>query len=203
MKKNGLVIGFLLLIVLFIILFAGGKSLAKYMSTSTTNVSTQVAKWNISDTFLVNGKAVTSTPINLASTYDVSRLTNGKIAPGTSGNFTIKINATGTDTGLDYRVTFTNISTPNIDQLRYTYKGTTYSSLAALQKVLTGRITAEAISKNATLEIGWEWPYETLDSNKSSKVGDAKDLELAQNSSKFGFDVNVICTQISPITEKT
>ena len=199
MNKKRIITG-ILLIILISISFLGGSTFAKYLSSYTNSVSTQVAKWNITESFLVNGKASSTTPINLANSYDIQTLTGNKIAPGTSGNFGIKINATGTQTGVNYQVTFTNISTPEINNLKYTYLGNTYSSLSDLQNAIKGTITAEAISKIVNIEIGWLWPYETLDSNKSSAVGDAKDSVTGTAASTFGFDVNVICTQVSPKT---
>ncbi len=197
MNKKRIFIG-ILLVVLILLSFLGGTTFAKYISSYTNSVSAQVAKWNITENFLVNGKATTTTPINLAKSYDIKTLTGNKIAPGTSGNFGIKINATGTQTGVNYQVTFTNISSPEIDNLKFTYLGNTYSSLSELQNAIKGTITAEALSKIVNIEVGWLWPYETLDSSKSSVAGDAKDSASGISASTFSFDVNVICTQVSP-----
>lgn len=189
-----------LLIVLILLSFIGGTTLAKYLSSYTNNVTSQVAKWSINNSFLVNGNNVTSTPINLATTYDSATLVDGKIAPGTSGSFGIKIDGTGTETGIKYRVTFTNVSTQHIENLKFTYKGKTYSNLSTLENDLSGTISAENKNKVVNIEIGWQWPYETLDSYNSSKIGDSKDLEIGKSAPAFGFDVNITCTQISPKT---
>ena len=197
MNSKKVMIG-ILLVSIILFTFFGRTTLAKYLSSNSKSASMQVARWNITNSFLVNGNAVTTTPINLATTYDAKTLTSGKIAPGTSGTFGITINGTGTETGIDYKITFTNISDLVIENLTYTYKNKIYHNLASLQNELKGTIAANAQTKTVTFEIGWSWPYETLDSNKSSKAGDAKDLEVGESASTLSFDVNIICTQVSP-----
>lgn len=189
----------ILVIMLVLISFLGGNSFGKYISSLSKTATYQIAKWSVTDSFLVNGVSSTSETINLAKTYDNTTLANGKIAPGTSGKFTIQIDATGTETGLSYEILFNNISSSIPENMRYTYNRTSYSSLTQLANDLSsGTIAANASNKIITMDILWSWPYETFDSKNSSTAGDIKDTTVGETISSVSFDINIICKQVSP-----
>lgn len=201
-KKNVLIsTGIILLVVLS---FLSGNTFAKYISNYKTSASLKIAKWSVTEDFLINGKSSTKEDFNLITTYDNSTLVNGKIAPGTSGKFQIEIDASGTETGVDYNVQFDKISDRKPENLVFTYNDKVYT-LKELEEVLKGNIPANQENKVLNLEIGWVWAYETFEeivtdngTEQSSKSGDILDTEAGQEISNFGFDVIITCTQTIP-----
>lgn len=177
---------------LILLSFIGGSTFAKYITESTSTGTLEVARWSVSEEFLVNGESTTSETINLANTYDSSTLVSGKIAPGTSGDFEIVIDATGTETGLNYQIDFGNIQGTKPENLVFTYNDNVYSSLEELSQEISGNIPADAENKNLSLEIEWAWTYET------SEEGDIQDTLDGQNISNYNFDVTISCTQDIP-----
>lgn len=181
------------IVALILLSFVSGSTFAKYLTESRTSATLEVAKWSVTQEFLVNGKSMTTSDnINLASTYDSSTLVNGKIAPGTSGNFKVIVDTTGTETGLNYEVKFDSITGSKPSNLVFTYNNSVYTSLEELSEGIKGNIPANAENKILSLEIGWAWAYET------SAEGDIQDTLDGQNISNYNFDVTIICTQDIP-----
>lgn len=180
------------IITLILLSFACGNTFAKYLSEYKSSASLEIAKWAVTNEFLVNGKSTSSSTINLANTYNSATLVNGKIAPGTSGNFEIKLDTTGTETGLDYEVKFENIKGNKPSNLVFTYNNQNYTSIEALEDGLKGNIPANAENKVLNLKIEWTWAYET------SEEGNVQDTLDGQTISNYSFDVTIICTQDIP-----
>ena len=168
------VIAVFVIIALIILSFLTGSTFAKYLTEYKTTASLQIARWSVSEDFLVNGVSNESQKINLATTYNPETLVNGKIAPGTSGTFGVQIDATGTETGINYEIKFDRILGAIINNLVFTYNNNTYSNLSELSNIISGNIAANAENKIVNLEIGWCWPYETVE-NGSFHDGDIQD----------------------------
>ena len=151
-NKKKVLIGVFIIMALLILSFLGGQAYAKYMAQVKGVGGADIAKWS----FKVNGQQTQMNSINLAQTYRQDTLKEGKIAPGTSGDFEIIIDATGADVGIDYDITFTNEqSKPS--NIIFTYDGKEYSSLKQLESVLRGSIDANDNQKIKTKIIGWKW----------------------------------------------
>jgi hypothetical protein len=192
-KKTFLVIGMISLIG---ISFIGGNTFAKYLSSSTATGTLQIAKWNISEEFYSNGSATSSTELDLAKTYNTDTLVSGKIAPGTSGNFRIVIDASGTQTGVDYAIKF-NTSESIPTNLIYIYNGVPYT-LSSLEEKLKGKISTDETNEKLSFDIEWQWPYETFDENASSISGDSIDTNEGETIESFTLNVTITCTQEIP-----
>ena len=148
-KKKKIV---LLIIVLsaIILSFVGGNSYAKYMSKVTGQGTADIASWN----FKVNESENSMQRISLNSTINNSTIVSNKIAPGTSGKFEIKLDASGSDVGIDYIIKFENESQKPTN-LRFNYNGKNYNSLTDLQQALIGTINANEQNKIRNwLELG-------------------------------------------------
>lgn len=195
-KKILFISGIVLLILLF---FMCGNTFAKYLTTYKTSANLQIAKWKVTQDFLINGKSSKTENFDLITTYDPTTLVNGKIAPGTSGTFGVNIDASETETGINYDVIFKQTSGTKPQNLVFTYNGKTYKELTDLSKAIKGNIPADETNKILNLIIGWEWKYETVDEqSKNSTTGDTQDTTDGQNISQFGFDVTITCTQDLP-----
>lgn len=199
MNKKKLCI-ILIIIVLIILSFLGGSTIAKYRTVNSQIGQLHVAKWRISNRIFANGVSNNSNKINLATTYDPKTLVNGKIAPGTSGNFGAHIDAHQVETGVDYSISFANIPESFIENILFSYNGKTYKDLQTLSEDLRGNIPANATNKILDITIDWIWPYETFDSENSCVNEDIEDTEYASYDiyQKCEFDIILTMTQEKP-----
>lgn len=163
---------------------------SKYTATENGEVTTSVAKW----VFDISGRDTYSDDdgletINLAQTCDELTLLDKQIAPGTSGSFDVEIDATGSEVGIDYVVTFTDIPTNFPKNLKFYVDGNPYD----LEAGFSGNIPANATNQIVTKTVNWEWLYETPDGDKDDTddgIADANDLT---------FGITVTGTQVRPV----
>lgn len=193
MKKSKKIVLVIIAIILLILSFLGGHAFAKYMSRVTGQGTADIASWN----FKVNEKEDKLQTISLKSTINDENLINNKIAPGTEGSFQIKLDATGSEVGIDYIIKFENESQKPTN-LKFVYNGNTYNSLTELQEVLKGKINADEQNKITTLTIGWNWKYETGNSAQQIAENDLIDTQDAKKIDNYTFDVNVSGIQVMP-----
>lgn len=193
LRKKRKIVLLVIAIVAILLSFAGGQAYAKYMSKVTGQGTADIASWN----FKVNENEEKLQTIALKSTINNSTLVNNKIAPGTEGEFQIKLDATGSEVGISYIIKFENES-QKPQNLKFIYNGNTYNSLTELQKELVGTINANNECKIKTLTIGWNWKYETGNSEKEISKNDLIDTQNAKQMSNYSFDVIVSGTQVMP-----
>ncbi len=165
---------------------------AKYQSNIAGHGIADIAKW----AFNVNGNSSTIQTIAINKNYDESTLTNGKIAPGTQGSFDIIIDATGSEVGVDYSVSFIN-ETNKPTNLKFIYENEEFSTLQDLENSLVGTIDADAQAKEKTLTVGWFWNYETGANNQIAE-NDIIDTNEGSQNLNYTFDVVVTGTQVVP-----
>lgn len=191
------------LISLILILLIVGISLsivytnAKYTTTFNGGVSTSVAKY-VFDITATDSYNSTNTIENLvlAKTCDEKTLVDGNIAPGTSGSIDIILNATGSEVGIGYEVTFANTSGHELPtNLVLKLDGENWNT----SKKITGTIDANATDKTVTRTIEWSWEYETKDGANSVVVGDTADTNDGINAFDYVFTVTAKGTQVEPI----
>ena len=180
-------------IISIIFSFLSGQTFARYMSKIMGKGTADIASWS----FKVNENDEKLQTISLKSTMNNSSLLYNKIAPGTQGEFNIKLDATGLDVGINYVIKFENESQKPTN-LKFTYDGKTYNSLTNLQQDLTGIINANDENKVKTLTIGWNWKYETGNTAQEIAANDLVDTQNAKQMSNYTFDVIVSGTQVMP-----
>lgn len=193
MKNKKKVILILVLLLIISISFVVGQSYSKYMSQIKGKGVAEVAGWS----FLVNGQEETVQTINLASTCNNQTLVNNKIAPGTNGKFDIVIDATGSEVGVDYKVTFSN-ETSKPANLKFTYQGTVFNSIFDLAQVLQGTINANDTNKLRTFTINWQWDYETGTNPTDILKNDKVDTQDGKTIKNYTFDIMISGTQVVP-----
>lgn len=193
LKKSKKIVLIIIAFVAILVSFIGGQAYAKYMSKVTGSGTADVASWN----FKVNENAEKMQNISLKSTINNSTLLNNKIAPGTEGSFQIKVDATGSEVGINYVVKFENESQKPTN-LEFTYNGKSYNSLTQLQDDLTGTINADDKEKTKNITIGWNWKYETGSNAQEISKSDIVDTNEAKTISNYTFDVVVSGTQVMP-----
>lgn len=193
MIKSKKIILAIITIILTILSFLGGQAYAKYMSKVTGQGTADIASWS----FKVNENEERIQNISLKSTINNSTLINNKIAPGTEGNFQIKIDATGSEVGINYVLKFENESQKPTN-LKFKYNNEIYNSITELQEVLTGTINADEQDKVKILDIGWFWKYETGNTKQEISANDIIDTREAKQIQNYTFDVIITGTQVMP-----
>lgn len=199
-----------ILVILLLIVFLAGYTFAKYYSSYNGNGNTEIAKWN----FKVTGWSTSQTEeIALVNTANVVSLEDGKIAPGASGEFEIELDARDSEVDVKYYVeTVESGNKPS--NLLFSVKkdgvssGMQYSSLQELaEKELNGVISKNDSDQIENLQIVWDWPYETGDTDEAIAVEDGEDtaagtgsVEGKENVFDYSFSLKVIGTQAKVTT---
>ena len=191
MKKKVIII--IAILAAIILSFIGGQTYSKYVTEVRGDGTAQIATWD----FKVNGQKEEVQTISLGSTYDSSTLVNGKIAPGTERNFQIKVDATGSDVGIDYKIKFSD-ETNKPANLKFYYQEVEYNSVLELGENLSGTINADDENKSKTFDIKWKWNYETGSNPTEVASNDKIDTQNAQEITNYEFDVIVSGTQVVP-----
>ena len=191
MKKKAVII--IAILVAIVLSFIGGQTYSKYVTEVRGDGTAQIATWD----FKVNGQKEEVQTISLGSTYDSSTLVNGKIAPGTEGNFQIKVDATGSDVGIDYKIKFSDETTKPTN-LKFYYQEVEYDSILELGDALSGTINADDENKSKTFDIKWKWNYETGSNPTEVASNDKIDTQNAQEITNYEFNVIVSGTQVVP-----
>lgn len=191
MKKKAITI--IAILVAIILSFVGGQTYSKYVTTVRGDGIAEIATWD----FKVNGQKEEVQTISLGSTYDSSTLVNGKIAPGTEGNFQIIVDATGSDVGIDYNIKFLN-ETSKPSNLKFYYQDEEYDSILKLGDVLSGTINADEENKSKTFDIKWKWDYQTGTNEMEITANDGVDTYDAERFTNYEFDIIVSGTQVLP-----
>ncbi len=193
MSKRKKIIIIAIILLALGLLFIGGNTFSKQVTEVKGKGVANVANWS----FKVNNNEAQIQTINLASNNN-KNLTDNKIAPGTSGNFQIKINAEGAEVGINYKISFIN-ETNKPQNLFFIYNDKKYKNITEMEKDLTGTIDATTGEKEKNIEIYWEWPYETMIDGDSS-VNDKIDTQDSKNIKEYTFDIKVEGVQILPQT---
>lgn len=158
-------------------------TMAKYTTTVTGNGTATVAKWN----FKANGDASTFN-VNLTDTTLNGKVTEGKIVPGAKGSFNINLDASGSDTAVDYEIKFANTS--NIPTNLKFYSNADYSTEINLTTTgKKGTIALADVGTSVTETIYWKWDYATSN-------GDTDDTTDAGKT--MTFEITVTGTQADP-----
>lgn len=190
-KKKKIILIVLSLVVL-VATFFGGQTFSKYVTEVNGKGIANVAKWN----FKVNESEEQIQTINLNSTIDNNTLIDNKIAPGTSGDFEIRLDATGAEVGINYIITFLNESNKP-QNLVFTFENNKFQNLKDIEGALKGTIPADDTQKEKVFNIHWEWPYET-GTDAELVTNDKIDTQNGKEIQNYTFDVLVEGVQAIP-----
>lgn len=182
MKKKSYVgrLGALALMLTVISTCLLGGTMARYVTEVTGSATATVAAWS----FKANNSDSTFTPIDLGDTtnrtsYDGTTLKEDVIAPGTSGSFTIEIDGSGSDVGIQYDVAVKAASGTTLpDDLLFSTEEITGSNLGStLDKfnIPTGTIDYSSTSNDMKKDITvfWAWGFGDADTKFSNDNDDA------------------------------
>ncbi len=171
-----------------------GFVFAKYISNITGTGSLRIANWS----FLVNGQNKELGTLDLGEeSYDAKTISNGLIAPGTSGSFDININANGTETGVDYYTEFKDIVNKP-ENLYFIVDGVQCKTIEETESALSGHFDADETDKTIVKTVEWAWDYETDWNDKTTDENDEQDTDDSAKADDFSFNVLVKGVQTQP-----
>lgn len=162
-----------------------GGTLAKYTTEVTGKGSAQVAKWSFK-AYEKNGGEGNFT-VTLTDTANTN-VTSGKIAPGIKGQFEIVIDASGSETALEYKIEFTNFQN-KIDNLKFYSDASRTNEITDLTNptALNGSIALADVGTLVTKTVYWEW--------KDDAINNTSDTEAGMAAKTMTFDIKVTGTQ--------
>ena len=194
-KRNSIVIALLLLMII-VLLGACWYGYSKYTTTNTGNSTTAVAKWDFGTNTVING-------INLASASGASimdtvrNVATNKIAPGTSGKFTVRLGTAQSDVAIKYTITLSNFAHKPANLHFYSDENHNNSIENNGTASITGYIAQGDTSSDHNVTVYWAWPYET-GTGAAIATNDAQDTADGVAAQNMTFDITVNGTQVNP-----
>ena len=162
-----------------------GETYAKYTASVSKEGTATVAKWSFS-----SDNSSTALTINLNGTIDESTLVDDRIAPGTSGSFSIALSNEHSEVGVDFTVAFSG--SENVPSNLVLKRGTTVIDPAS--DTITGTIAA---GESTTIPMTWEWAYYT------NAADDGEDTTDGVAGAQMTITANVSAVQVQPGAEIT
>ena len=162
-----------LIVVIMVTSSIGLYAWAKYTSLINGNATAQVAKWSFK---LVDGVTETSDVIEFAFTRTdgYEHVAEGRLAPGTFGEFEIGIDARGTETILEYVIEVELENKPTYLKFYKDEDKTEEIKVADDKFEVKGFMSLEDVKEIKTETIYWDWPYENgddvTDTNDAGKL---------------------------------
>lgn len=171
-----------MMLIMLLLTGVGGYTYARYMSQEKGTGNADIANW----AFQIDKNGEQTKNVTLRNTVSKQTLVNGKIAPGTSGEFSITLDATGSEVGVDYTLSFVDeINKP--ENIIFTYNGKEYKSLNEI-----GSIKGNIGTKNdrtATILIKWTWLYQTGSTDIEKAENDIKDTKAGTSLLDYSFNI--------------
>lgn len=187
-KKRNIILVFALLMVVTISSSLVSGTYAKYTSQLNDSTGTaEVAKWSFAE-----DNTLENLTFALTDTVDVSTLTNGKIAPGTSGKFDVKLVNTNSDVAVNFEITAKTIEDVPTNLKLYADEEHTKEFKAG--SPITGTLAAKD-STGVTATIYWAWDYEQAGAISTGDVADTTDGIAAKT---MTVTIGVTGTQMQP-----
>ncbi len=182
-EYRGIFISLCITLIMLLLSGAGGYTYARYMSQEKGTGGADIANWSFK---IAKNAGEEVKNITLRNTANKATLVNGKIAPGTSGEFSITLDATGSDVAVDYTVEFVNeVNKPT--NIVFTYNGNNYKNLNEIG-VIKGNIGISN-ERSKTVTIKWEWPYQKGNTDVAKIENDNIDTKDGTSLLDYSFDI--------------
>ncbi|MBE5805782.1 MAG: hypothetical protein E7313_03615 [Clostridiales bacterium] len=180
-KQKNTEIAYNVIIVLLILVIAisagiGIFAWAKYQTTIEGTAIGEIAKWSFK---VVDGDTTTSEIIDfpITRTDNNTSVAKGRLAPGTYGQFEIGIDASGTETYVQYTIKAELNNKPR--NLKFYSDSEKTNEIEVVDNVLSveGFMSLEDVNEVRTETIYWDWKYETGGTDTEIGQNDIKDTE--------------------------
>lgn len=211
-KRKKLLLIAIALILLLLIALVFGYTYAKYINSREVTSTSATATWSF-DGAISNTNSETTKSISLAQTINKDSIISGKIAPGTSGNFKIIVNARGSEVDVDYDVLLKGEENHKPDNLFFTCEDLVnsrdengnlikYYSLSDMLAVdnqtnksnMSGTIDKDNNNTVKVITVNWEWPYESTREGKTLAELDNQDTNDS-GITDYTFTLNILGKQ--------
>ena len=190
MKINKRVIGVLICISLILTMFLAGYTFARYYkSINIGSVRKSIARWNF------NSK-------NAGANVNLS---TEKIAPGSSGQFEIEVDATDSEVPVEYQIIVENeMNIPRNMKFYAETKDEKGNSIKTEEKNsfsqiavenLNGIIPVEANNQKRIVVVHWNWPFNETDETLIDSEDGTLNLNNKSSSLECGFNIQIIGKQ--------
>ena len=212
MSKKKKITLMVIALVAFIIATIMGFTYSKYVNSMEVSGTAKTATWSF-DGAISNTDDETTKSISLAETISKDSVVSDKIAPGTSGNFKIIINANGSEVDVDYDVLLKDEVNSKPANLYFTCNDLKnskdsegnlikYYSLADMLEVdnttnrsnMSGRIDKDENLTAKVITVNWEWPYESVQDGKTQEELDEQDTKDS-GITDYKFTLNIVGKQ--------
>ena len=200
-KNNNIGVIAILALLLIAVLAFGIWAWSKYTSTLEGNGTATVAKWNFgTDTVIENLDLATTSGATKMDT--VNNVATDRIAPGTSGSFSVVLNTTGTEVALSYDIVLSNMK--NKPTNLHFYSDASCSESSKIDTTdgakISGTIAQGDTGTKKTVTIYWKWAYETGSDATNIAKNDETDTNEGKAATENGvtFDLTITGTQINP-----
>lgn len=190
MKINKRVIGVLICISLILTMFLAGYTFSRYYkSINIGSVQKSIARWNF------NSK-------NAGANVNLS---TEKIAPGSSGQFEIEVDATDSEVPVEYQIIVENeMNIPRNMKFYAETKDEKGNSIKTEEKNsfsqiavenLNGIIPVEANNQKRIVVVHWNWPFNETDETLIDSEDGTLNLNNKSSSLECGFNIQIIGKQ--------
>ena len=168
------------MIIAFILIIAVGYTFSKYIQEVGGTATAEIAAWSF--------KANAGSESEKLTDIKLKPRSGTKIAPGTSGEFKIKVDGTGSDVDVTYTTTISQEKLPA--NMRFNIKGETqtYTTMASLASSRLHGTLDSSNGKEKTYIIEWNWPYK---SDTDANIVDSNDMTALSYAGNLGFKIEV------------
>lgn len=175
--KSTYIVIVLLIVTITIVSSIAIYAWAKYSSFFGGNTEAQIAKWSFK---LIDGNTQTTDEIDFVTTRtdQNTQVKQGQLAPGTSGEFEIGIDARGTETILEYNIELNLADKPTNLKFYLDSEKTTEILVEDNKLILEGFMSLEDVEEIRIEKIYWDWPYETGGTDEEKLANDIIDSEF-------------------------
>lgn len=164
-----------------ILLFVAGYTFSKYFQSINGKATADIAAWSF--------KANAGNENANLSEIKLTTADGGKIAPGTNGEFKIKVDSIGSDVDVDYKVDISQEKLPANMNFKLKGETQTYSTMADLAQAKLKGTLDTSNNQVKTYTIVWDWPMVSYDANNLAlNDNDMSALALAPD---LGFKIEV------------
>lgn len=175
-------------LIMLLLTGAGGYTYARYLTQEKGVGNADIANWS----FKIDKNGEETKKVTLRNTVDKATLANGKIAPGTSGEFSIVLDATGSDVSVDYILEFDSEMNRPANMV-FVYNGKQYKSLTEIGRIQGNIERGKEMTRS--IKIKWKWEYQTGMTDEEKAANDIKDTKNGTSLLDYSFNIVAIGMQ--------
>ena len=158
-KRKGAILVLILIALATITGLAVSNVYAKFKATVLATATVEIADWKFDE-----DNSTQTVTVNLADTVNSDTLSNGKIAPGASGTFDVKVSNKNTDVAVDYVV--------KVGTIEGLPKGLTITNPVNASGTLAPNAEEQIIT------FTWTWTYNGDDDDDMASAGASLTIPL-------------------------